>query len=120
MMSATVGTRPPDVVADLIVIGGGVIGLATAAAAADRGLSVALFTADRPGAASRAAAGLLVPHYSGEGADRSVGRFMAASRDMYPAYVEWVEEHSGCALPFSRNGALELARSPGECETLHA
>jgi glycine oxidase len=102
------------------VIGGGLVGLATAAAAADCGLSVAVFAADRPGAASRAAAGLLVPHYSGEGTNPSVGRFMAAARDMYPAYVEWAEEHSGCAIAFNRNGALELALSPAECEMLHA
>lgn len=109
-----------DVLADVVIVGGGLIGLATAAAAAERGLSVALLTADRPGAASRAAAGLLVPHYSGEGAHENVGQFMAAARDLYPSYVAWAEERSGIRIPFDASGALEIARSPAEYATLQA
>jgi glycine oxidase len=107
------------VVADLVVVGGGLIGLATTAAAADRGLSVALLAADRPGAASRAAAGLLVPHYGGEGVHGPVARFMTAGRDAYPAYLLWVEESSGVRVPFYRFGALELAQSRQDCAALH-
>lgn len=106
--------------ADLVVIGGGLIGLATTAAAGERGVSVALMTADRPGAASRAGAGLLVPHYSGEGVHGHVARFMTAGRDRYPAYLQWVQERSGVPIPFHRSGAVELARSPDECAALHA
>jgi glycine oxidase len=108
------------VVADLVVVGGGLIGLATTAAAAERGLSVALFAADLPGAASRAGAGLLVPHYSGEGVRGAVARFMRAGRDQYPAYVSWVEERSGIRIPLYVSGALEVARSPEDCAALHA
>jgi glycine oxidase len=105
--------------ADLAVIGGGLIGLATAAAAAERGLSVTLLAADRPGAASRAAAGLLVPHYSGEGVRGDVARFMTAGRDLYASYVSWIEERSGMPIPLYRSGAIELARSPAQCAALH-
>jgi glycine oxidase len=108
-----------QVAADLVVVGGGLIGLATTIAAAQRGLSVALLAADRPGAASRAGAGLLVPHYSGDGVHAGVARFMAAGRDMYPAYIPWVEELSGLPVAFSRAGAIELARSPEECAAIH-
>jgi glycine oxidase len=108
------------VVADLGVIGGGLIGLATTAAAAERGLSVALLASDRPGAASRAGAGLLVPHYGGEGVRGEVARFMAAGRDQYPAYVQWIQERAGVPIPFQQSGALELARSPEECTALNA
>jgi glycine oxidase len=45
---------------------------------------------------------------------------MIAGRDLYPAYVSWVEERSGVPIPFYRAGALELARSPPECRALHA
>lgn len=107
-------------VADLVVVGGGLIGLATSAAAAERGLSVALLAADRPGAASRAGAGLLVPHDSGEGVHGNVARFMTAARDLYAAYVPWVEERSGVPIPYYGSGALELAGSPEECASLHA
>lgn len=108
-----------DAVADLVVVGGGLIGLATAAEAAERGLSVALLTTDRAGAASRAGAGLLVPHYSGEGVHGEVARFMTAGRDLYPTYARWVEERSGVRIPLQTSGALEVARSPRDCAALH-
>jgi glycine oxidase len=119
-VSATTSRAAADVLADLAVVGGGLIGLAIAATAAERGLSVALLTVDRPGAASRAAAGLLVPHYGGEGAHTSVTRFMAAAFDLYPAYVAWVEERSGVHIPLTRDGALQVAESAAECEALQA
>ncbi|MFN2565220.1 MAG: NAD(P)/FAD-dependent oxidoreductase [Gemmatimonadaceae bacterium] len=112
------GAAAVDLVADLVVIGGGLVGLAIAAAAADRKLSVAVLTTQRPGTASRAAAGLLVPHYSGEGAGDSVQRFMSAGRDLYPSYVQWAEERSGVRVAFDASGAIEVARSPAECATL--
>lgn len=108
------------IVADVIVVGGGVVGLATAWAAAERGLDVALFSAERAGAASRASAGLLVPHYSGEGAADSVGRFMAAARDQYGAYVAAIESESGERIPFSASGAIEIAASPADLAVLCA
>jgi glycine oxidase len=108
------------IVADVIVVGGGVVGLATAWAAAQRGLLVALFSADRAGAASRASAGLLVPHYSGEGAAASVGQFMAAARDGYAEYIAAVEDESGQSIPFSGSGAIELAASPQDLVSLCA
>jgi glycine oxidase len=95
-----------------------VIGLAVTAAAADRELSVALYTADRPGAASRAAAGLLVPHYSGEDATGATMRFMTAARDAYPAYLRWVEDRSGVRVPAISSGAVEIARTADQREQL--
>src|SRR5688572_29811720 len=109
-----------DATADLAVVGGGLIGLATAAAAADRGLFVTVLAAERPGAASRAGAGLLVPHYGGEAGGGHVARFMAAARDLYPAYVQRIEDRTGARVPFSSSGAIRLARSAQECDTLHA
>jgi glycine oxidase len=116
----TAGDRSPahsDVRADVAVIGGGIVGLATAAALADRELTVALIAVDRPGAAARAAAGLLVPHYSGEVAG-PVERFMTAGRDAYPAYMRWVEERSQTRVPFDSFGAIELAGSAEEYTAL--
>jgi glycine oxidase len=111
--------RAADVAADLVVVGGGIVGLAITAAAVDRGLSVALLTAQRTGAASRAAAGLLVPHY-GEGATGAVERFMRAACDLYPSYVQAVQERSGIRVGFDACGAIELARSAVECAALHS
>jgi glycine oxidase len=109
-----------DVVTDLVVVGGGLIGLAAAAAAAERGLIVALLSADRPGAASRAGAGLLVPHYGGEAVQGEVAHFMAAARDLYPSYVRWLEERSGARVPFQSSGALQVARTEAECAALQS
>ena len=110
--------RTSDVTADVIVVGGGIIGLAIAAALAEADASVALLTDDRPGAASRAAAGLLVPHYSREDVSPAVSRFMVAARDLYPQYVQWAEELSGLSIPFDRSGAIEIAPSAAEWATL--
>jgi glycine oxidase len=107
-------------VADVIVVGGGIIGLATARAAALRGLSVAVFSVERVGAASRASAGLLVPHYSGEGATEAVARFMVAARDGYPSFAAAVEEESGAHVPLSSSGAIEVAGSADDLAALWA
>jgi glycine oxidase len=111
-------TPRADVRADVVVLGGGIVGLAIATTLADAALSVALIAVDRPGAAARAAAGLLVPHYSGEAAGGAVERFMAAARDAYPAYVRGVEERSGMAVPFDASGALEVAATSEEYSAL--
>jgi glycine oxidase len=107
-----------DIRADVVVVGGGIVGLATAAALAERDVSVALIAVDRPGAAARAAAGLLVPHYSGEHVRGGVEEFMIAGRDAYPAYVRWVEERSGMRVLFDASGAIELAASPADYAAL--
>ena len=116
---------PPDraaaqseIRADVVVLGGGIVGLAAAVAVADSDLSVALIAVERPGAAARAAAGLLVPHYSGEEAGRVVEQLMTAGRDAYPAYIHWVEERSGVRVPFDASGAIELAGSPASYTAL--
>ncbi|MDQ3995564.1 MAG: FAD-dependent oxidoreductase [Gemmatimonadota bacterium] len=108
-----------DVAADLVVVGGGLVGLATSVGAAERGMSVTLFAVDRPGAASRAGAGLLVPHYRGEGVHGEVARFMTAARDQYPAYVRTVEERSGIRIPLDQSGAIELASSAAQRAALY-
>jgi glycine oxidase len=108
----------PDGRADVVVLGGGIVGLAVAAALADKALSVALVAVERPGAAARAAAGLLVPHYSAEDSSRAVAQFMAAGRDLYPSYIRWVEERSAMPVPFDASGAIELARSATEATAL--
>ncbi len=116
----TAAGRPSSSSVDIVVVGGGMVGLSVALAAADRGMAVSLVAVERPGAASRAGAGLLVPHYSGDAVRDSVIRFMVAARDLYPSYVAMLEERSGVAIPLSRGGAVEVARSSEECAALAA
>lgn len=92
---------------DVLVIGGGLIGLACAAAAAERGLVVQLLDARTRGEASFAAAGLLAPSIErGEGSSHL---FAAAARDRYPSYVAWLRDRTGIEVPLSRRGVIQVA-----------
>ena len=101
---------------DVVVVGAGLVGLCTALACADRGLSVLLLVDVRQGEASPAAAGILAPSLDafGGGADA----FARAARDAYPAYLAMLEERSGLTVPLNRLGALELAIGTEEAEAL--
>ena len=95
--------------ADVTVVGAGVIGLASAVAAARRGLRVTIVGDQRPGEASSAAAGMLAPSV-----ERSVGPahdFAVAARDLYPSYVESLAEETGIRVPLNRLGILQVALS---------
>jgi glycine oxidase len=91
------------------VVGAGVIGLTTAVALAERGVSVTLVGEHRPGEASTAAAGMLAP--SVERASGPAHDFGVAARDRYPSYVEFLAERTGVAVPLNRLGILQVALS---------
>jgi len=91
------------------VVGGGLIGLASALALADRGLSVLVVGEHRPGEASPAAAGMLAP--SVERAAGPAHEFAIAARDRYPSYVEYLADRTGVRVPLNRLGILQVALS---------
>jgi glycine oxidase len=93
--------------ADVLVIGAGLIGLACAAAAAERGLAVLVVGHERKGQASLAAAGILAP--SIERATASADAFGIAARDRYPAYIEWLAERCGTSVSLNRDGIIQVA-----------
>jgi len=93
--------------ADAVIIGGGLVGLACAAALARDGARSILLDDARPGAASSAAAGMLAPSV-----DREVGPahdFAVAARDRYPAYLGWLTEATGIEVPINTAGILQVA-----------
>ena len=92
---------------DVTIVGAGIIGLATATAAARRGLSVTLVGDQRAGEASAAAAGMLAP--SVERATGPAHDFAILARDRYPAYVEDLAEQTGIRVPLNRLGILQVA-----------
>jgi glycine oxidase len=94
---------------DVIVIGGGVIGLACAIAVSRRGIRSLVLTVSSPGEASALAAGMLAP--SVERSEGPAHAFAVASRDMYPAYVAGLEEETGISIPLNRLGVLQVAVS---------
>jgi glycine oxidase len=92
---------------DVTIVGAGIIGLATATAAARKGLSVTLVGDQRAGEASAAAAGMLAPSV-----ERAVGPahdFAILARDRYPAYIEDLAEQTGIRVPLNRLGILQVA-----------
>ena len=96
--------RPP---VGVLVVGGGLAGLTSAAALAEMGASVLIITDPRPGQASPAAAGMLAP--SVERARGPADDFAIAARDRYPRYVDWLADRTGVRVPVNREGILQVA-----------
>lgn len=88
-------------------MGGGLIGLAIAAALAERGVSVTLIGQHRVGEASPAAAGMLAP--SVERASGQAHDFGIAARDRYPSFVDFLADRTGVKVPLNRLGILQVA-----------
>lgn len=92
--------------ADVLVIGDGVIGLATAIAIARAGGSCRILGRGTPGAASAASAGLLAPSLGD--AERGFRSFMSASRDRYPAWLHWLAQRTGIEVTLDRSGIIQV------------
>ncbi|HEX6051558.1 MAG TPA: FAD-dependent oxidoreductase [Gemmatimonadaceae bacterium] len=92
---------------DVLVIGGGLIGMACAVAAAERGLTVRLVALRLSGEASLAGAGLLAP--SVERGDGPSHAFAVAARERYPAYVDWLRDRTRVDVPLGLRGIVQVA-----------
>jgi glycine oxidase len=103
-------------VPDLVVLGGGIVGLTSALAAADRGMRVTLIDQLRPGASSRASAGILAP--SVDGLPRAILSAASEARDFYPGFLDALSSRTELEVPLDRSGVLELASSPEELDKL--
>lgn len=94
---------------DVLVIGGGIIGLVTAWRAAGRGLSVAVSDPEPGGGAAQVAAGMLAAvtelHYG----EQTLLGLNVASAARYPAFVAELEEASGQETGFRACGTLAVA-----------
>ena len=101
--------------ADVLVIGGGIAGLTVALEAARRDLTVIILDTPRPGASSRAAAGMLAPSVEELPPEMRGAAF--AARDLYPSYLEALRYRSGVDVPLDRRGILQLV-SESEADAL--
>ncbi|CAL9396674.1 glycine oxidase ThiO [Streptomyces sp. enrichment culture] len=94
---------------DVLVIGGGIIGLVTAWRAAQRGLRTAVADPEPGGGAAQVAAGMLAAvtelHY---GEETLLG-LNVASAERYPAFVAELEEAAGADVGFRASGTLAVA-----------
>jgi glycine oxidase len=97
---------------DLIVVGGGIIGLSIAREAARSGLTVRLLDQGHPGgAASPAAAGLIGAQLEAEGPGPLLDLALL-SRDLYPSFVNEVAGEADVDLRIGGHGCLLVARTP--------
>jgi glycine oxidase len=103
--------------ADVIVVGGGVIGLTCAWRAAQRGLDVVVLDASTPGSgATGVAAGMLAPVGELEFGEDRLLELTLASAELYPGFVAELEEVSGSEVGYRRSGALHVALDRDESE----
>ena len=104
---------------DVVVVGGGVIGLASAWRAAQRGLSVLVIERDEPGAgASGVAAGMLAPVTEAEFGEENALRLNMRSAEMWPAFAAELAERSGLDTGYAASGALVVAADRDDGEEL--
>jgi glycine oxidase len=104
---------------DVAVVGGGVIGLAVAWRAQQRGLrTVLLERGALAGGASHVAAGMLAPVSEARLAERALLELGRASAAGYPGFVEELAEASGRDPGYRRCGTLAVARDRDEAEAL--
>jgi glycine oxidase len=111
--------RNPDlVVPDLVVIGGGAIGLATAWRAASAGLRVTLLDPDPGHGASWAAAGMLAPVTEVHYGELPLLALNLASNGLWPSFAAELTELTGHDIGYRRTGTLMVARDTDDLAVL--
>ncbi len=106
---------------DVLVIGGGVIGLSLAWRARERGMSVTVLERDTLGSGtSQVAAGMLAPVAEAEfgEAGRRVLELGLRSAELWPSFAEQLQAASGIDVGLLRTGTLMLARDEDEAREL--
>lgn len=105
--------------ADVVVIGGGVIGLAIARGLALRGVrDVCLIERATLGSeASFAAAGMLLPQVEAD-TDDDFFKLACRSRDLYPSFATALREETGIDVELDTTGTLYLAINEHEHEEI--
>ncbi|MDP8931560.1 MAG: FAD-dependent oxidoreductase, partial [Actinomycetota bacterium] len=108
-------TGPAD---DVVVVGGGAIGLAIAWKAQAAGLRTSVVD-DAPGrGASWAAAGMLAPVTEAHYGEEALLRLCLASAERYGGFARELEELAGTDVGYRRTGTLSVARDRDDQEAL--
>jgi glycine oxidase len=94
---------------DVLVIGGGVIGLAIGWRAAQHGLQVVIADPDPGKGATHAAAGMLAPIAEAAYAEREIFALGQESLRRYPAFVADLQGATGLPVGFRQSGTLQVA-----------
>ncbi len=99
---------------DVVVVGAGVIGLASAWRAAQQGLAVTVFDAEPGRAATHAAAGMIAPVAEAYWGEEALLRLNLASAERWPAFASELADRTGRDLGHSRTGTLIVAADPDD------
>jgi glycine oxidase len=112
-------TAPATTRFDVAVVGGGIIGLACAWRAAQRGMSVAVLERDRlGGGASQVAAGMLAPVTEADFGEDSLLELNLAAAERWPSFAAELGQASGIACGLRESGALVVAADRDDAEEL--
>ncbi|MEU6815177.1 glycine oxidase ThiO [Streptomyces sp. NPDC046860] len=102
-------TSEPSGAPDVLVIGGGIIGLVTAWRAAGRGLAVAVVDPEPGGGAALVAAGMLAAVTELHHGEEGLLALNLASARRYPGFAAELAEATGHDLGHRRSGTLAVA-----------
>jgi glycine oxidase len=103
-----------DSLYDVVVIGGGVIGLACGWRLSQRGLKVAVIDPAPGSAASHAAAGMLAPATEVKYGEEPLLDLALASLRRYPSFVAELEAATGHSVGLRTEGTLLVATDAGD------
>ena len=104
---------------DLVVVGGGIVGLSCAWRAAQSGAEVLCVERDAPGAgASGVAAGMLAPVTEADFGEEELLRLNLDSRELWPGFAAELEELTGMPTGYADTGALVVAADRDDAEEL--
>src|SRR2546429_9802849 len=100
---------------EVVVVGGGIVGLACAWRIAQSGASVLVVEREEPGAgASGVAAGMLAPVTEAEFGEETLLRLNLDGAAAWPAFAAELSERTGIDLEYRQSGALVVAVDPGD------
>jgi glycine oxidase len=107
---------------DVLVVGGGVIGLSVGWRAAQRGLDVLVIERDArggpPSGASYVAAGMLAPVSEADPSERDVLELGLRSAALWPAFATELQDASGIDIGYRTCGTLLVAHDRDSAEAL--
>ena len=103
---------------DVVFVGGGVVGLACAWRAAQRGLSVVVVDPEPGAGASSVAAGMLAPVTEAHFGEEALLRLNLEASRRYPSFVAELEAATGASTGYETAGTLVVARDADDVAVL--